>query len=59
MPIYMIVQNVNGQKKFVTAFKDVAKAQIYQERWNNPQPGDKRSSIFSMQNGPVEIERLD
>ena len=57
MSIYLIVQNNNGSKKVITAFSDYTKAQIYQDKWNNPSSADRRYSILRDMS-PVEIEQI-
>ncbi len=57
MSIYLIVQNNDGNKKVITAFSDYTKAQIYQDKWNNPSSVDRRYSILRDM-PPVEIEQI-
>lgn len=57
MSIYLIVQNNGGNKKVITAFSDYTKAQIYQDKWNNPSSVDLRYSILRDM-PPVEIEQI-
>ena len=57
MSIYLIVQNNGGNTKVITAFSDYTKAQIYQDKWNNPSSVDRRYSILRDM-PPVEIEQI-